>query len=122
MRTKRDVIDGAENKVDSQRQNKIDERGYIFAEQEQILGHIDLGEDFGVIHQGAHATLGCLFKERHDQRAAEQIGGIVRSIASKELSKDDFHDEQGEQRGKHAPPHAQHRTLVFFLEIPLDQL
>ena len=42
-------------------------------------------------------------------------------IAAKKLRKDQPHDQKGQQRGQHAPGHAQHGALILFLKISLDQ-
>ena len=86
-----------------------------------ILGHIDLGEDAGVAHEGGHALAGGLVEVGEDQIAAEEVGGIMGGIAAKKLRKDQPHDQKGQQRGQHAPGHAQHGALILFLKISLDQ-
>ena len=41
--------------------------------------------------------------------------------AAKKLRKDYFHNQQHQQRGEQAPPHAEHSPLVLLFEITLHQ-
>ena len=94
----RDVVKGAEHEENAQRQAKVDEGLHVLREQEQILGHIDLGEDARVAHQGLHALRGGLVEVGEHQVAAEQIGGIVRHVPPEELGKHQLHHQQHQQR------------------------
>ena len=46
----RDVVDDAERKEHTQRDAEVDQRLHVLGEQEQVLGHVDLGEDGCVAH------------------------------------------------------------------------
>ena len=118
---KGDIVDHTEHKEDTQGQAEVDESLDILGEKEQILGHVDLGEDPSVAHEGGHALTGGLVEIGEDQVAAEEIGGVVGGGPAKKLCEDQPHDQKGQQRGQHAPGHAQHCTLVFLFEITFDQ-
>ena len=106
----------------AQVQPKIDEGGYIFGQQEQILWHIYLGKDVRVCHQGVHAAVGGLPVVGEHQVAAEQVDGVMGGVPAEKLGKYQTHHQQIQQRRQYAPVHAQNGALVFLLEVPFDQL
>lgn len=55
------------------------------------------------------------------QVTAEQIGGVMGSMTTKKLREDQPHDQEGQQRGEHAPGHAKNSAFVFLFEVSLDQ-
>ena len=114
FQVKGDVVQNAEHKEHAQGKAEVDEGLDVFGEEEQVLGHIDLGKDAGVAHEGGHALAGGLVEVGEDQVAAEQIGGIMGGIAAKKLRKDQPHDQKGQQRGQHAPGHTQHGVVYTF--------
>lgn len=116
-----DVVDHTEHKKDAQCQAKVDKGLDVLGEKEQILGHVDLGEDPGVAHKGGHALTGGLVEVGEDQVAAEEVGSVMGGSPAEKLREDQPHDQQGQQRGQHAPGHAQHRAFVFLFEITFDQ-
>ena len=83
-----DVVQDTEDEEHTQGQTEVDEGLYVFGEQEQVFGDVDLGVDPGVAHEGGHALPGRLVEVGEDQVAAEQIGGVVGRAASEELRKD----------------------------------
>ena len=118
----RDAVDDTEHEEHDEHQPEIDERLHVFGKQKQILRYIHFCENGRVPHERGHALAGGLAEIRKDQVAAEQIGGVVLHIAPEELGKHNPHDKQLQKRRKNAPRHAQHGALVFFLEVPLDEL
>lgn len=118
---KRDAVKNAKQEEHDQRQGEVDECLHIFGEQEQILGHVDLRENTGIAHKGGHALIRGLAEATENQVAAEQVSGVVLHIAAEKLGKHQSHDQQRQQWGQHTPRHAQHRALVLFLEVALDQ-
>ena len=116
------MVQQAEHKKHAQGQAEVDEGLHIFGQQKQVLGHIDLGEDAGIAHQGGHTLAGGLIEAGENQVSAKQVGGVVVHATAKKLGKDQAHHQQHHQRREHTPGHAQHRALVFLHEIPLYQL
>ncbi len=86
-----DMVDHAEHKKHAQRQSKVDQRLNVFREQKQVLWHIDLGKDLGIAQQTTHPLVGGLTEIRKHEISAEEVGGIVGRIPSKELGKDQSH-------------------------------
>lgn len=121
MQAESDIIKEREQEKHAQHQPEIDQHGHILGKQEQILGHIDLGEDFCIGHEGAHAPLGGFPEKGHDDVAGKQVGGKMRGISAKQLGKHQLHHQQGKKWRQNAPPHPQNRALIFLLEIPFDQ-
>ena len=121
MPGKGDVIQYAEQEEHDKCQSEVDKVLDIPGEEEDVLRYIDLCEYVRVVDERAHALRGGLAEKREDQVAAEQIGGIVRRAAAKKLRKNQPHDQKRQQRRQHAPGHAQHRALVFLLEVAFDQ-
>lgn len=117
-----DALGSHEDEEDHQGQQEVDEGLHVAGEQEHVLGHVHLGKDPGVAHQGAHAAGGGVVEVGKEQIAAEEVDGIVLGGAAKELGEDQRHDNQRQQRGDDAPYHAQYGALVLLLEVPLDQL
>ena len=117
-----DVVQDTEYKEHTQGQAEVDEGLHVLGEEEEVLGHVDLGEDAGVAHEGGHTLTGGLVEVGEDQVAAEQIGGVMRGMPAKKLRENQPHDQKGQQRGEHAPGHAQHRAFVFLFEVPFYQL
>lgn len=117
----RDVVQYAEHKEHAQRQAEIDEGLDVLGKQEQVLGHVDLGEDAGVAHQGSHPLAGGFVEVAEHQVAAEQIRGVMGRVPPEKLGEHQPHHQQHQQRRQHAPQHAQHRPLVFLFEVPLHQ-
>lgn len=101
---------------------EVDQRLHVLGEQEQVLGHVDLGEDGCVAHQGHHALGRGFVEVGVHQVAAEQERGVVLDVAAEEVGEHQAHHQQHQKGRQHAPQHAQHRPLVFFLEVPLHQL
>lgn len=116
-----DVIQNAEQEKHAQCQSEVDQSLDVLGQQEQVLRHIDLGEDIRVFQQRGHPQSGRLAEAGKDQVAAEQIGGIVLHRGAEKPGKDQPHHQQRQQRGEQAPRHAQHRSFVLFLEIALYQ-
>ena len=117
----RDAVQHAEHEEHAQGQTEVNEGLHVFGKQKQILGHVDLGEDARVAHEGGHALAGGLAEIGEHQVAAEQVGGVVFHAPAEELGEHQAHDQQHQQGGEDAPGHSQHSALVFFLEIALDQ-
>ena len=95
---KGDPVQNAKQHEHAQGQPKVDEALNIFGKQEQILGHIHLGENAGIGQQAGH-TLACGFIEKgEDQVSTEQVNGVVLHIPTKKLSKHQLHHQQRKQR------------------------
>lgn len=122
MQSEGDAVQKTEEEIHHQNDGKIHQSRDIPGENEEIFGNIDLGEDPGIAHEAVHTAPGGLLKIGHDQVAAEQIGGVKGGISSKKLGKYQLHDQQRQQRRKHAPSHAQNGALIFFFKIPFYQL
>lgn len=121
MKAKGNAIQCTEEEINHQDDQKVHQCRNISGENKQILGDIDLREDFGIAHKAIHAAPGRFLKISHHQITAEQIGGIERGIAAKELGKDHLHHQQCQQRRQNTPGHTQNGALVFFLEVAFDQ-
>lgn len=118
---KGNLVQDTEQHEHAQGQPEVDEALNILGKQEQILGHIHLGENPGIGQQAGHA-LACGFIEKgKDQVATEQVNGVMLHIPAKELSKYQLHYQQCKQRRKHTPGHPQHRALIFLFEVSLHQ-
>jgi len=117
----RDVVQHAEQEKHAQGQPKVNEGLHVLGQQEQVLGHVNFCENARIAHEGGHTLTGGLVEVGEYQIATEQIGGVVGHIPAKKLREDQPHDQQSQQRGQHAPGHAQNRALVFLFEITLDQ-
>ena len=74
-----------------------------------------------VAHQRVHTARGRLAEVREYRVAREQVRRVMRHVPAEELGEHQPHDQQGQQWRKDAPSHAQHRALVFLLEVALDQ-
>jgi len=94
----RDAVQDAEQEKDDEGQAEIDEGLDVFGEQEQVLGHVDLGEDARVAHEGLHPLAGGLAEVGEHQVAAEQIGGVVLHVPPEELGEYQLHHQQHQQR------------------------
>lgn len=105
-----------------QRYCKIYHRRHVFREQEYVLRHVDFRENVLVGHEGIHAALCRLLEKRKDKVSGEKIGGVMLDSAPEKLGEHYSHYKQRKQGRKYTPPHAQHRALVFLLEVPLDEL
>ena len=116
-----DAVQNAEQEKHAQRQSEVDQSLDVLGQQEQVLRHVDLGEDVCVFQKRCHPQDGGLAEAGKDQVAAEQIGGIVFHRSAEKPGKDQPHHQQRQQRGEQAPRHAQHRSFVLFLEIALYQ-
>ena len=51
-------VERREREKDQQRQPEVDEGGHVLREQEQVFGHVHLGEDPRVARQRVHAQVG----------------------------------------------------------------
>lgn len=118
---KHHTVDHRKEEEHQQRDAKVDDRRNIFGQKENVFGHVDLCEDMFIRHQGVHAAVGRFAEEIEHQVAREQVGCIVIHRPAEELGEDDFHHQQGQERREDAPPHAQHGTLVFLLEVAFDE-
>lgn len=114
-------VDRRKQEEHQQRQAEVDHRRDVLGQQEDVLGHVDLGEDVLVGHQGVHAAGGRLAVIAEHQVAREQIRRVMLHVAAEKLREHQPHHQQRQQRGQNAPSHAQHRTLVLLLEVALDQ-
>lgn len=114
-------VQNAKQHEHAQSQPEVNEALNILGKQEQILGHIHLGEDAGIIQQAGHALACGFIEESEDQVAAKQVNGVMLHVPTKELSKNKFHHQQHEQRRQHTPSHPQHRALIFLFEVSLHQ-
>ena len=119
---KGNLINDAEQKEDDKGESKVDQRGDRLGEEEQILGHVDLGEDLGVVQERSHSAARCVTKEGEHDVTAKQEGGVMCDGRTKEIGKDDAHNKQVEQRREKTPKHTQIGALVFFLKITLYKL
>lgn len=93
-----DPINGTEQEIDHQRQQKVNQGGYVSAEQEEVFRNIDLRQKSGVAHETFHAALGGFPVVSHHNVAAEQIGGVEGGVSSEKLREHQSHDQQGQQR------------------------
>ena len=117
----RDMVQDAEDEEHAERQAEVNQALDIFGKQENILWHVDLGEDVRIAHQRCHALIGRIVEEREDQVAAEEVRRIVRRVASEEIRENQAHDQEGQQRRQNTPSHPQYRSLVFRFEVAFDQ-
>ena len=116
-----DAVQNAEEHEDAERQGKVDEALHVLRQEEEVLRDVDLGEDAGVVHEGAHALRGRFIEEGEDEVAAEQVCSIVIHAAAEELGKHEPHDQQHHERREQAPHRAEDCTLVFLFEVAFHQ-
>ena len=115
------MIKDTEEKEHAQGQKEVYQSLHVFGEEEKIFGYVDLGEDAGVAHKRRHA-LRCRFVEiREHQSAAKQVCGVMQHVAAEKLRENQLHDQQQQQRRKHAPGHTKYSSFIFLFEIPLYQ-
>lgn len=84
---KGDPVQNAKQHEHAQGQPKVDEALNIFGKQKQILGHIHLSKDAGIVQKRTHALARGFIEKGKDQVAAKQVNGVVLHIPAKELSK-----------------------------------
>lgn len=113
-----DFAEIADEEVDGVQEKKV---LHVPRQQEEVLRDIDLGEDAGVTHEGAHVMRGRFIEECEHKVAAEQVCSIVVHIAAKELGEHELHDQQHHKRREQAPHRAEDCTLVFLFEVASHQ-
>lgn len=89
-----DTVQEAKEDEHDHGQAEVDEGLDIFGKEEQILGHIDLGEDGGVAHEGGHSLTRGFIEIGENQVPAEQVGGIVLHVPPEKLGKHQAHDQK----------------------------
>ncbi len=119
---KRNAVNGYKGEENQKRQAKINQRRYILGQQKQILGHIHLGKDPRVAHQGVHPQICRVGKVGEHQLTGKQIYHIVVHVVSEEVAEHHPHNQQIHQRRQDAPGHAQNGPLVLLGEVTLHQL
>ncbi len=93
-----DPVQNAKQHEHAQGQPEVDEALNIFGKQEQILGHIHLSKDAGIVQKRTHALARGFIEKGKDQVSTEQVNGVVLHIPTKKLSKHQLHHQQRKQR------------------------
>ena len=100
---KGDVIKGYKNKVQQQRQAKVNQALDVLGQQKQILWDPNLTDNLAVGYNCSHSTVCCLGKIGEKQIATEEVDRVMGLCSAKELCKYQFHDQQMQQGIQHAP-------------------
>ena len=112
----------AEKEEDDEDNEEIDKGLRVLREKKDIFRNPDLAVDAGLGHEALHALTDGFAEIVEEQLAAEEKGRVMRNGPSEELLEYELEHKQHQQRLEDAPADAEHRPLVLFLEIALDQL
>ena len=103
-------------------QQQIDGRGKYPGHRVYILGHIYLGNQRGVAHDGLQTHGSGLAEEVEAHDTGEQIQPEVGDVRLEQGGEHNILDHHGQQWVEETPQYAQYRALVLGFEVPRHQL